>query len=328
METKIIKNYARKLKRLILILILWPLISTFSSAQNFSPDIYYRIVAKHSGKVLDVNMGKGNQANVVQQTWHGGDNQRWKIESVGSGYFRITAKHSGKVLDVNLGKDNQANVVQHSWHGGNNQRWKFIPEGNGYYRIQAKHSGRVLDVVWKELADQANVVQHDWHAGDNQRWKIEALSDVVNPDQGTIFRPGAYYRIVAKHSGKVLDVNLGKGNQANVVQHGWHGGDNQRWKFVSEGNGYYRIVAKHSGRVLDVVWKELGNQANVVQNDWHSGDNQRWKIEGLGDGYYRILAKHSGKALDVNMGKGDQANVVQHAWHGGENQRWKFELVE
>ena len=89
-----------------------------------------------------------------------------------------------------------------------------------------------------------------------------------------------YYRIVAKHSGKVLDVaHKEQGNPTNIIQHGWQGGDNQRWKFESEGNGYYRIVAKHSGKVLDVAYKDQGDQANVIQHDWHGGDNQRWKIE-------------------------------------------------
>ena len=51
-------------------------------AQGFDQNAYYRLVAKHSGLVLDVNLGQGDQANVVQAAWHGGDNQRWKIEIV------------------------------------------------------------------------------------------------------------------------------------------------------------------------------------------------------------------------------------------------------
>ncbi len=83
METKKTNNCAGKLKRLLLFLFLWPLITTLSSAQDFNPDIFYRIVAKHSGKVLDVAFkDQENQANVIQHDWHAGDNQRWKIEIV------------------------------------------------------------------------------------------------------------------------------------------------------------------------------------------------------------------------------------------------------
>jgi hypothetical protein len=84
----------------------------------------YRLTARHSGKVLDVNYSMDNQANVVQHEWHGEDNQRWIFEPVGDGYYRLVAKFSKKVLDVNL-TDKPANVVQHEWHGGDNQRWKI-----------------------------------------------------------------------------------------------------------------------------------------------------------------------------------------------------------
>ncbi len=143
-------------------------------AQNFNPNIYYRLVAKHNGKVLHVDGGTDDQVNVTVRDWSGGDNQRWKIESTGDGAYRLIARHSGKVLDVNLGMDNQANVVQAGWHGGDNQRWKIEPVGDGYYRLIAKHSGRALDV---NLDEKSNVVQHEWHSGDNQRWKIEQVSD-------------------------------------------------------------------------------------------------------------------------------------------------------
>jgi len=58
------------------------LISSEMPAREFDQNTYYRLVAKHSGLVLDVNLGKGEQANIVQASWHGGDNQRWKIEPV------------------------------------------------------------------------------------------------------------------------------------------------------------------------------------------------------------------------------------------------------
>ena len=78
METKKINNCVSKLKKF---LFLGVLISAFASAQNFNSDVYYRIVAKHSGKVLDVAFkDQGDQANVIQHTWQGGDNQCWKIE--------------------------------------------------------------------------------------------------------------------------------------------------------------------------------------------------------------------------------------------------------
>ena len=300
------------------------LMALAANGQNFNPNIYYRLVAKHNGKVLHVdisaNGGMDDQADVVVRDWYGGDNQRWKIESTGDGAFRLVAKHSGKVLDVNLGQDNQANVVQAGWHGGDNQRWKIESTGDGAFRLIAKHSGRALDVNMNEYA---NVVQHDWHGGDNQRWRIEPAPD-GGSGSSSAFNPNYTYRLIAKHNGKVLHVDGGTDDQVNVTVRDWYGGDNQRWKIESTGDGAYRLIARHSGKVLDV---NLGmdNQANVVQAGWHGGDNQRWIIEPVGDGYYRLIAKHSRRTLDVNMD--ESANVVQHDWHGGDNQRWKIEQV-
>ena len=105
-------------------------------------DGYYKITAKHNGKVLDVgcddvykpNNPNSQRDNVCAYTWHGGDNQRWKIELLGNGFFKITAKHNGKVLDVgcddvykpNNPNSQRNNVCVYTWHGGDNQRWKML----------------------------------------------------------------------------------------------------------------------------------------------------------------------------------------------------------
>ncbi|MEZ4542239.1 MAG: RICIN domain-containing protein [Chloroflexota bacterium] len=63
---------------------------------------------------------------MIQWNWHGGDNQRFRLEHLGDGLYKITAKHSGKVLDVSAASpDGGAVVIQWDWHGGNNQRWRF-----------------------------------------------------------------------------------------------------------------------------------------------------------------------------------------------------------
>jgi hypothetical protein len=232
----------------------------------------YRLTARHSGKVLDLNYSVENQANVVQHEWHGDDNQRWIFEPVGDGYYRLVSKFSDKVLDVNL-SDQPGNVVQHEWHGGDNQRWKIEEVTGGgsgqfdpgkFYRLLAKHNGQVLEVQNAGMENQADVVVYAWNGGAHQQWKIESLGD-------------GSYKLTARHSGKVLDVNYSMDNQVNVVQHEWHGEDNQRWIFEPVGDGYYRLVAKFSKKVLDVNISD--NPGNVVQDEWHGGDNQRWKIE-------------------------------------------------
>lgn len=148
------------------------------STTTFDPNADYRIIAKHTGKVLDVYGGsKDDGANVYQWDWHGGDNQRWKIELQSDGYYRIVSKNSGKVLDIRGNSAaNNANIYQYGWHGGNNQRWKIELLNSGYYRITSKHSGKVLEIEGASTANGGNLDQYDWHGGDNQQWKIELVA--------------------------------------------------------------------------------------------------------------------------------------------------------
>lgn len=135
----------------------------------------YRLVAKHSGRCMDVaGAGRGNAANVYQWDCHGGGNQMWKFTDRGQGYYSLTAMHSGRCLDVQGGgRDKGANVYQWDCHGGDNQSWSFIPQGGGYYMAVAKHSGKCLDVEGAGKGNQANIYQWDCHGGDNQLWRLQ-----------------------------------------------------------------------------------------------------------------------------------------------------------
>jgi hypothetical protein len=134
------------------------------------------------------------------------------------------------------------------------------------------------------------------------------------------------YRLVARHSGKVLDVSgISKDNGAIVHQWTWVGGDNQKWKIEPSDSGYYRLTALHSGKVLDVLGASMDDGAQVIQWDWWGGGNQQWKIEAMGGGYYRLLARHSGKALDVSGALTDDGTpVIQWTPNGAENQQWQL----
>ncbi len=131
-----------------------------------------------------------------------------------------------------------------------------------------------------------------------------------------------YYKIIAKHSGKCLDVASGsRDSGATVVQWDYLGSDNQLWSLVPVG-AYYKIVAKHSGKCLDVTGGSRDAGAALIQWDCHGGDNQLFSIVGQ-SGYYKVIAKHSGKCLDIYGGSRDNgAALIQWDCHGGDNQLW------
>jgi uncharacterized protein (DUF1800 family) len=155
-----------------------------------------------------------------------------------------------------------------------------------------------------------------------------SVARVVARQTGSSPAPGTY-ELVARHSGKCLDINgASLEDGARAIQWACHGGENQHWTLQAASNGAYRLVARHSGKALDVAGVSLDDAAPVIQYTPHGGDNQQWTFEAVGDGYYRLLVRHSGKALDVGgVSTEDGAAVIQYAPHTGANQQWLLRRI-
>lgn len=152
--------------------------------------------------------------------------------------------------------------------------------------------------------------------------------------------PSGTYKLIARHSGRVLTVDLnpntnggvsGTAAGANVFQYDYVSDfNNKQWVLQPLADGAYKLTARHSGKVLEVKGGPTftANGVNVDQWDFNSGTHQQWWIQPVGDGYYRLLAKHSGKALDVQGGgTANGVNVYQWEYTGVTNQQWRLELL-
>jgi hypothetical protein len=130
------------------------------------------LVARHSGKCLDVTSGStADSARTLQYTCGSGTNQRFTVQDLGNGYVRIVARHSGKCLDVNGNSTaDGATVVQYTCGGGTNQQWQVRDAGSGYVRIVARHSGKCLDIADASTADGAGGLQWTCGSGTNQQF--------------------------------------------------------------------------------------------------------------------------------------------------------------
>ncbi|OQP66839.1 hypothetical protein A3860_00265 [Niastella vici] len=149
------------------------------------PNGLYKIVAKHSAKVLDVyNNGTANGTNVQQYTWNDCSCQKWTVTYTGSGKYSIVGLSSGKYLDVaGVSTADGANIQIWQSTGGDNQRFSFTPTSEGYYRITPVHSGKAVDVNAGSTADGANVQQWTYLGGDNQQWMLVPVT--ASTTQGT-----------------------------------------------------------------------------------------------------------------------------------------------
>src|SRR5699024_4680606 len=104
---------------------------------------------------------------------------------------------------------------------------------------------------------------------------------------------GGYYKIIAEHSGKAVDIlNASVASGANVQQYTWNGSDAQLWKFVDAGNGMYYIRSK-LGTVLGLSTESAAVGTNVCMRDMSQANSRKWMLtksesRPLEDGEYVI----------------------------------------
>jgi endo-1,4-beta-D-glucanase Y len=142
-----------------------------------------------------------------------------------------------------------------------------------------------------------------------------------------------YYNILARHSGKGLDVignatNSGAGIQQYDINSG--GGANQRWRFVATGSNYF-IKVKHTQMCLAPSNLGTNNAELVQQRTCGTGNEFKWTVTSIGGGFYKITNVNSGKGLDiqnVSTANGALLQVYDITGNGGTNQNWSFVQVE
>jgi uncharacterized protein (DUF1800 family) len=169
---------ARSLALLGLVLLSFPAAKPHVSAQAPNLTGAYELVARHSGKCLDVSgVSMDDGAPVIQWTCNGGLSQRWSLQPAADGYYNLVVGHSGKMLDVSgVSTDDGASVIQWPSNGGQNQQWLPQPVGGGYYTLTVRHSGKVLDISGVSTDDGAPAIQWIPNGGANQQWLLRSVS--------------------------------------------------------------------------------------------------------------------------------------------------------
>ena len=261
-------------------------------------DGYYKITAKHSGKVLDVYWEKMEAgANVQQYYWNNGDNQQWVVKDAGDGYFYIISKSNSLYMDVYGGvASNDVNIDTYTGHGGTSEKWKLIPAGeqsvaDGKYQIcTALDDSSVISISEASKDACANALLYANENHKNQVFNFEYQGD-------------GYYKIIARHSGMALDVyNSEQSSGANVEQYPWKNSDNQKWVVKPAGDGYYYIVSKCNGLYLDVYGGVAVNDANIDTYFGHGGASEKWRLIPVNEPENLLTVKGCSVSLKENIG--------------------------
>ncbi|MFD0587223.1 RICIN domain-containing protein [Paenibacillus sp. GCM10027627] len=133
-------------------------------------------------------------------------------------------------------------------------------------------------------------------------------------------------KIINKNSNKAMDAE-GYGTADGTRIHIWnyHGGNNQQWQFIDNGDGYYRIVGVGSGKAVEVANGGTADGNIVLLWPYWGHNHQLWKIVRTNDGYYKFINKHSGKALDVTQsGTANGTKIQQWQDNGSDAQKWQI----
>jgi hypothetical protein len=171
----------------------------------------YRIIAKHSGKALDIKgESKEDGAELIQYTYHGGNNQLFY-------FLRLIPGFKPEPYDIHV---------------------------NSFY-IFAGHSNKCLTTVrsgFHSVEDMIgkNLVQHTHQAWNSQLFSLLRFSDSSSPEWAIV--PAEYYNPITneftikevypfgvKGIG-ILDVcDASKDDSANVIVYAQNDKDNQRF---------------------------------------------------------------------------------------------------
>lgn len=145
----------------------------YDAAGNRLPD-YQALVARHSGKCVDVaDNSDRNGANVQQWSCHGGSAQNFALQEQPGGYYLLVNERSGKCLDVaGFSTLDGGNVQQYKCNGTDNQLFRLTL--GEYYTFANKGSGKCLDVTGVSSADGANIQQWTCSSSTNQQFALRA----------------------------------------------------------------------------------------------------------------------------------------------------------
>ncbi len=133
--------------------------------EDFVPEegVYYRIVFRHSGKVIRPQ--GASTGNVVTEQWEINENdesQLWKFEYEGSGYYSALNKASEKVFDIQNRSPNDI-VGLWTYHGGTNQQIKFVSSEGEYNYIFDRRNDNTLDVTGSSQSNGAGIISYPLH---------------------------------------------------------------------------------------------------------------------------------------------------------------------
>ena len=229
--------------------------------------MYHFYSAVGSNKVMDVdNGGKTDATNVLLYSYHGANNQVFRLQKYGSdGWYYIIDANSNKPIQAAAQKASANVYIKTMKTGTAAQLWRFQDAGGGYYKIQNKN-GFYLDVSGANPADCTNIQVYPQNNTAAQRWKL--------------VRTGLASTL--KISGQTEPGTIRKGEGFNI-----HGTISSNYKITSVTVGIYRTNG--------AVYSEKTVKPNTYSYDVSRLDYDIYVPNEAGTFVYRVKASDEHK---------------------------------
>lgn len=181
-------------------------------------------------------------------------------------------------------------------------------------RLCSVATGRYLSTSYLPALSAISVVQN------------AAAIELIELEHDLVAHSGRLFHILSLHSGKALEVPLGKQDDGLPLAQGrFNGGDHQKWIITHVGGGCFSIINHLSGKALDIVGAQTQAGASLIQWPWLNGANQCFYLTPLAYGAYAVSAIHSGMCLEVQQASLAHGTPIVQALNGtGAHQRWRI----
>lgn len=231
--------------------------------------------------VLSVKDGKtANQTATVLSSNTNTASQRWSItpKSADSTFFFIRTDNADKkaleLFACNVADGTPATL--YDFNSSAAQQWAFLMVGfapDSMYVLSPRAASqsclerRAANPAGAGLRAEIQPIVSGTSSED-QQWKLAKV-----PNEA-----GWYYIETKRDHNQVLDVEgLSKNDKANTILHGKKGGDNQKWRIESCGNGYFTLTPKHAqDKVLELYSANTSNGTKPSLYTANGSIAQQW----------------------------------------------------
>lgn len=242
--------------------------------------------------------------------------QRFILESAGSGAYRFKNESTGQYLTVADGDAQSGSlVVQAAYAQDDSQLWHVRASDNGFY-IQSALGNWVLDLANGSTADGTSVRIWAPNKSTAQRFTFASAS-AVTTDTAFAIKSVLDPQLVMDIYGGSSD------NRARLQIYNANNSQAQMFTFKQVGNGLYEIVNVNSEKPFEAQGGSVSNGGAISQYSSNGTCAQHWSIVDCGNGEYSFINSKSGKAIDVPGGNGVSGSALQiYTYNASDAQKW------